>query len=106
MITEKNKCLRQVVGLVTGWIGPAVDGLFREDDASARRHGWQVEIRRSGMGRAYRDPRFDRFRRCPECEDSGDDENGRRCRGCSGTGRIVLGPTPTPAQARDSDDVI
>jgi hypothetical protein len=33
--------------------------LFRNDDAAARQRGWQVEVRRAGLARRYRDPRFD-----------------------------------------------
>jgi hypothetical protein len=33
--------------------------VFRADDESARRHGWQVKAGRFGLSRVYRDPRFD-----------------------------------------------
>jgi hypothetical protein len=32
---------------------------FSADDAMARGYGWQVRARAGGLGRSYRDPRFD-----------------------------------------------
>ena len=65
--------------------------LFRDDDARAIRHGWQIETRHGGLGRVYRDPRFDQLARCPDCGGSGTSESGGPCHRCSATGRIVLG---------------
>lgn len=40
---------------------------FSELDTSAARRGWQVRVTRSGLGRVYRDPRFDTWAwPCPE----------------------------------------
>jgi hypothetical protein len=62
--------------------------LFAADDARARRRGWQVTVQRGGLGRSYRDPRFDLLIRCPECRGTGPDD--RPCRLCPGTGRLAL----------------
>lgn len=35
--------------------------LFAGPDQRARAHGWQVSVIHGGLGRRYRDPRFDRF---------------------------------------------
>lgn len=32
---------------------------FAADDATARACGWQVKVKSGGLGRSYRDPRFD-----------------------------------------------
>jgi hypothetical protein len=66
------------------------DHLFRDDDARARRHGWQVTSGHGGLSRTYRDPRFDLLQACPACSGSGHDEQDRECDRCAGTGRITL----------------
>jgi hypothetical protein len=33
--------------------------LFGADDARARNHGWLIEVKDGGLGRTYRDPRFE-----------------------------------------------
>jgi hypothetical protein len=35
------------------------DRLFAAQDARARQRGWQITRQQAGLGRAYRDPRFD-----------------------------------------------
>ncbi len=76
---------------LAAWIRALGEKLFRDDDARAIRHGWQIETRRGGLGRVYRDPRFDQLARCPDCGGSGTGESGGPCHRCSATGRIVLG---------------
>jgi len=66
------------------------DWLYRADDAFARQHGWQITVLRGGLVRVYRDPRFDRFRRCPACGGIGTSPGGESCAQCAGTGRITL----------------
>ena len=73
------------------WLRRLAARLFREQDAAAVRHGWQIETGRTGLSRVYRDPRFDRFARCPQCRGSGTDQDQEPCPNCAGTGRIVLG---------------
>ena len=66
------------------------DRLFAADDARARGRGWQVTVQRGGLGRRYRDPRFDLLVTCTECHGAGVDADDRPCRRCPGTGRLVL----------------
>jgi hypothetical protein len=74
------------------WLRRLAARVFREQDAAAARHGWQIETGRTGLATVYRDPRFDRFARCPRCSGSGMDQDQYPCAGCAGTGRTVLGP--------------
>jgi hypothetical protein len=67
------------------WTQRLMAWLFREDDAAAARHGWQIKVGPGGRSRVYRDPRFDRFARCAVC--GGTDTE---CSQCRGTGRVVL----------------
>jgi hypothetical protein len=72
------------------------DWLFRTGDARARQHGWQITVHQGGLARTYRDPRFDRFSRCPACDGTGTCPGGEPCSPCAGTGRITLtGPSLT-----------
>jgi DnaJ-class molecular chaperone len=66
------------------------DRLFAAGDARARRRGWQVTVQHGGLGRRYRDPRFDLLIRCPECRGAGADRDERPCPRCPGTGRLTL----------------
>jgi hypothetical protein len=66
------------------------DRLFAADDARAHRHGWQITAQRGGLGRSYRDPRFDLLVTCTECRGTGVDPDDRPCRVCPGTGRRAL----------------
>ena len=54
--------------------------LYQAEEARARQYGWQITTHRGGLARTYRDPRFDRFSRCP---------------GCGGAGTCVQGTPPT-----------
>jgi hypothetical protein len=67
------------------WTQRLMAWLFREDDAAAARHGWQIEAGPGSRSRVYRDPRFDRFTRCAACGGTGTE-----CPECRGTGRVVL----------------
>jgi DnaJ-class molecular chaperone len=74
------------------------DWLFADGDARARRRGWQVTTGSSGLGRRYRDPRFDLLIRCPECRGTGAGADDRPCRRCPGTGRLTLDRSFSPAR--------
>jgi hypothetical protein len=41
------------------------DQLFAAQDARARQRGWQITRQQGGLGRVYRDPRFDLLATCP-----------------------------------------
>ncbi len=63
-------------------------------DARARERGWDVTVTgRHGLGRSYRDPRFDLLRSCPQCPGTGRSTGGGECGRCRGTGRIVHDPS-------------
>ncbi len=74
--------------------------LFAADDATAQRHGWQVTPVHGGLGRRYRDPRFDSLVRCAVCAGTGrtDGRAATPCAPCAGTGRRTLGQ-PAPVHA-------
>jgi hypothetical protein len=74
------------------------DRLYKRDDALAQRNGWTIEVRRGGLARTYRDPRFDRLARCPDCGGTGRDALDLRCGRCAGGGRITLGARETLAR--------
>jgi len=66
------------------------DRLFAAADAEAESRGWQVRRTRSGLGRSYRDPRFDLLVRCPDCGGRGVRSARWLCSECHGTGRLNL----------------
>ena len=76
------------------------DRLFAANDAEAQWRGWQIEPRRAGLGRRYRDPRFDTLIRCPHCHGTGGTA-GTQCAPCSGTGRMIL---DGPAAQQDGQE--
>jgi hypothetical protein len=61
--------------------------LFRQDDAFARQHGWEITVLRGRPGRLYRDPRFDDLRACTRCNGRGEIDR-KPCGPCAGTGRV------------------
>jgi cytochrome c553 len=63
---------------------------FTAADADARQHGWQVTSIQGGLGRSYRDPRFDTLAACPDCHGRGVKGPANPCQVCSGTGRVVI----------------
>lgn len=72
--------------------------LFKEQDAQARLRGWQITPIQGGLGRRYRDPRFDSLISCPHCNGTGGIAEGR-CEPCAGSGRLTLRP-PASREAR------
>jgi DnaJ-class molecular chaperone len=73
-------------------IRAAGDRLFQAHDERAGQYGWQITVRRAGLARTYRDPRFDRFRSCLACRGTGIDPAEKSCDRCGGTGRISASP--------------
>jgi hypothetical protein len=76
------------------------DHLFAMNDTEAYWRGWQITKVHGGLGRSYRDPRFDTFSPCPDCQGTGAlagagrPDAGRAdalCAPCLGTGRISTG---------------
>jgi hypothetical protein len=70
--------------------------LFGALDAQAKHDGWQVTRLHHGLGRRYRDPRFDLLSRCPDCAGSGSID-GQPCEPCRGTGRVARARPCSPA---------
>jgi len=79
--------IRELASDLARQIRAAGEVLFAKDDAFARHNGWTIEVRRGGLGRTYRDPRFDRRSRCPACGD-GMDADDLPCWRCPGDGRV------------------
>jgi hypothetical protein len=75
---------------------------FAATDARARQYGWQIEERRGGLSRRYRDPRFDTFATCPRCHGSGATRRDVPCRQCGSTGRVTTSPRAGESKARRS----
>lgn len=71
------------------------DHLFAMNDTEAYWRGWQITGVHGGLGRRYRDPRFDTFSECPDCQGRGALAGTGRpdalCAPCLGTGRISTG---------------
>jgi hypothetical protein len=78
---------------------PVADRLFRNDDTRARQRDWSVSVWGDGLGRAYRDPRFDLLRACSACLGKGIVRQDQACGICSGTGRVTLPGTERVAVA-------
>jgi DnaJ-class molecular chaperone len=60
------------------------------NDAEAYWRSWQITRTHGGLGRRYRDARFDALAECPKCQGSGLTAD-QPCRPCQGTGRISGG---------------
>ena len=66
------------------------DRLFAMNDAEAYWRDWQITRTHGGLGRRYRDPRFDTLAECPKCRGAGATGD-QPCPPCLGTGRVTLG---------------
>ncbi len=78
--------LAELAGMAGTW-------LFARDDRAALAHGWQITERHAGLGRRYRDPRFDTLLRCRDCGGDGA-RDGDPCQHCRGTGRVTRQRSP------------
>jgi len=65
------------------------DHLFTVNDNEAYWRGWQIAKVHGGLGRRYRDPRFDTLTGCSKCRESGALADAP-CGPCLGTGRITI----------------
>jgi hypothetical protein len=76
------------------WVAYALrrhgDRWFSMSDNEAYWRGWQITKTHAGLGRCYRDPRFDTLAACGQCAGAGVYAN-TPCGPCEGTGRITLG---------------
>ncbi len=68
------------------------DHVFTWNDTEAYWRGWQITKVHGGLGRRYRDLRFDTMAACPQCQGGGVDttaeHTGTPCVPCLGTGRV------------------
>jgi hypothetical protein len=62
--------------------------LFAMNDAEADWRGWQTINTYAGLGRRYRDPRFDTLCDCPHCQGTGSKAD-QECPACLGTGCLT-----------------
>ena len=79
--------------LPANWMGHCLTRvgnlLFAGKDQEASWHAWTVERRGAGLGRAYRDPRFDTLTSCPRCHRVSTVADGTGCNQCSAAERLV-----------------
>jgi hypothetical protein len=62
---------------------------FAMNDAEAGWRGWQATSMHGGLGRRYRDPRFDTVAECAQCQGFGFRAD-VPCAPCLGTGRVAI----------------
>jgi hypothetical protein len=90
--------VRSRPALLAGWLAglPARAGdlIFAANDREALWRGWEIHRRHVGLGRRYRDSRFDMLTRCSHCRGIGTIAATSPCAPCSGTGRISLDRPP------------
>ena len=91
-ITRVSHC--KIYLLLLNWLrarlGHCGERVFAATDATARRRDWQIVVTHAGLGRQYRDPRFDTLAACPSCGGRGARTPGDPCQACAGTGRITV----------------
>jgi len=78
---------------ILGWLADLPrrwgDRWFVMNDAEAKWRGWQMTRAHGGLGRRYRDPRFDTLAECARCRGAGFRAD-VRCLPCLGTGRVAI----------------
>ncbi len=65
------------------------DRWFAMNDTEAYWRGWQITKTHGGLGRRYRDLRFDTLAACAQCAGAGEWADAP-CGPCLGTGRITI----------------
>jgi hypothetical protein len=81
---------RVLLGWLAGIPRRLGDRLFAMNDAEAYWRNWQITRTQGGLGRRYRDPRFDTLAECPKCRGAGAIGD-QPCPPCLSTGRVTLG---------------
>jgi hypothetical protein len=81
------------VGVALDWLAYLLrrrgDRWFALNDTEAYWRGWQITKTTGGLGRRYRDLRFDTLATCPRCAGAGL-WGDALCGPCLGTGRITV----------------
>jgi hypothetical protein len=90
--TDHRKIHRFLPGSLRACLAALGEHAFATADADARRRGLQVTPTQGGLGRRYRDPRFDTLALCPDCRGRGFTAPANPCRNCGGTDRIIVVP--------------
>jgi hypothetical protein len=91
-VTDHDKIYLRPLEQLKAALAALGDRVFGGADADARRHGWQVCSVHFGLGRRYRDPRFDALLLRPDRHARGVDGCGDPCPGCCRAGRVGIGP--------------
>jgi hypothetical protein len=81
--------IRTILGWLAGLPRRWGDRWFAMNDAEAEWWGWQATRAHGGLGRRYRDPRFDTLAECAQCRGAGFRAD-MRCLPCLGTGRVTI----------------
>jgi hypothetical protein len=91
--TRLRDGLALVAGVTLDWLAYLVrrrsDRWFAMTDTEAYWRGWQITKTRGGLGRRYRDTRFDTLAACLRCAGAGVWADAP-CGPCLGTGRITI----------------
>jgi uncharacterized paraquat-inducible protein A len=78
---------------LTDWVARCVqqlgDLVFAREDQEASWHAWDVERRDAGLGRRYRDQRFQALVPCPRCHRVSTVADGAVCPQCSAADRLI-----------------
>ena len=78
---------------LTDWIARCIrqlgDLVFAREDQEATWHAWDVERRDAGLGRRYRDRRFQALVPCPRCHRVSTVADGADCPQCSAADRLI-----------------
>ena len=86
-----------------GWLGRLSERvgrrLFSTSDRNAAQYGWDITVIQAGLGRSYRDPRFNDLHSCFRCDGSGETSN-QSCFICGGTGRVCYSSSGSVGQER------
>ncbi len=92
-VVRFGQALVTTAALLVSWLAAiprrSGDRLFAMNDNEAYWRGWQITRVHGGLGRRYRDPRFDTLAECLKCRGAGGTAK-VPCLPCLGTGRITL----------------
>ena len=98
--THTNHCkiYQRLLAWLRGCLIRLGQRVFATSDAAARQQDWQIISSHAGLGRRYRDPRFDTLAPCSRCR--GTRTPGNPCQTCNGPSRIALSPNADPTPRR------